>query len=62
MHLAAESIPGAEKPGAVNVSIALKTSLYFPEAEGSAPLILKSTIEHSPDSLPSTSHPHNLFL
>jgi hypothetical protein len=29
MHLAAESIPVAEKQGAVNASIALKMSLYI---------------------------------
>jgi hypothetical protein len=29
MHLAAESIPVAEKRGAVNASIALKMSLYY---------------------------------
>jgi hypothetical protein len=29
MYLAAESIPVAEKQGAVNASIALKTSLYL---------------------------------
>jgi hypothetical protein len=28
MHLAAETIPGTEKWGAVNASIALKMSLY----------------------------------
>jgi hypothetical protein len=28
MHLAAESIPGTEKRGAVNASITLKMSLY----------------------------------
>jgi hypothetical protein len=29
MHLAAESIPVAEKQGAMNASIALKTSQYY---------------------------------
>jgi hypothetical protein len=33
MHLAAESIPVAEKRGAVNTSIALKMSLYFPTTD-----------------------------
>jgi len=31
------------------------------ETKGSTPLISKPNIQHIPEPIPSTSHPHNLF-
>jgi hypothetical protein len=54
MHLAAESIPVAEKRGAVNASIALKMSLYIvyhiphpgDRARDGATVIICNSISH----------------
>jgi hypothetical protein len=44
----------------VDVTTELKTNTVLAEHEGLTPLIPKSAIGHNPESVPSTSHPHNL--
>jgi len=38
------------------------TDTVVAERRGSAPLIPKPTVEHDPGPIPTTTHPHNVFI